>query len=144
MAGDIASELIVYLKAISGITDLVSSGTAARIYEDDPKQAVSLPYVVFEVFEGSTEMHLGGIAGVARNRIQIDAYAATKAGAFALAEQIKFAVAGYRGTMGSTFVHDESGRGSYQRGRDQPTPGGNQRRHWVSRDYILTYQEATS
>ena len=144
MAGDIATDLRTYLKTVSGITDLVGTGTGARVYEEDPKQAASLPYVVFEVFEGSTESHLGGIAGVARNRIQIDAYATTAAGAFALAEQIKFAVAAYRGLMGTTFVHDESGNGSYERGHDRPTTGGNQRRYWISRDYILTYQEATS
>lgn len=144
--GDIAADLKTYLKTISAITDLIGSGTAARIYEEDPKQTVPLPYIVFEVFEGSSETHLGGITGIAENRIQVDAYANTRAEAYTLAESIRLApLAACRGiTMGSTFVHDESGNGSYDRGRDRPQKGGNKLRYWISRDYVLKYAEATS
>jgi hypothetical protein len=145
MAGDIGADLTTYLKTVSGVTDIVGTGTAARIYEEDPKQAVALPYVVFEVLAGSSSSHLGGMAGVAVARVQVDAYAATRPAAFALAEQLKFVLAACRGvTWGSTFVHDEHGNDSYERGRDRPVAGGNQRRYWFSRDYVFSYSEATS
>jgi hypothetical protein len=140
---DIGADLITYLKTVSTVTDLVGSGTAAKIYEEDPKQAVALPYVVFEVFEGISQQHLTGISGLARNRIQIDAYAATRTAANALAEALRLALAGFRGNFDSTLVR-ETGRTSYRRGRDKPTDGGNQRRYWVSRDYIFTYDESIS
>jgi hypothetical protein len=39
---DIAEELKTYLKSISAVTDLVGSGTAARIYTHRAKQGVTL------------------------------------------------------------------------------------------------------
>lgn len=141
---DIAADLITYLKSKTGVTDLVGSGTAARIYVEDPKQGASLPYIVIEVFAGKTEQHLGGISGLATNRVQVDAYDSTQAKAYTLAEAIRLApLAGYRGDLDATLTR-EVGQGSYEYGRDRPTRGGNQRRHWVSRDYIFTHDEATS
>lgn len=142
---DIASELKTYLKSISAITDLVGTGTAARIYTHRAKQGVALPYIVFEVFEGTSLENLTEIDGMATNRIQVDAYAATSDGVYTLAEAIRLApLQMYRGTMNSTFVHNVTSNGGYERGFDPPTKGGNQRRYWISRDYIITYREPVS
>ena len=140
---DVAADLITFLKTQSSITDIVGAGTAAKIYEEDPKQAVGLPYIVFEVFEGKTEQHLGGISGLATNRVQIDAYQSTRALAYTLAEAIRLALAGKRQTFDAT-LYRETGQDSYQRGRDKATKGGNQARYWISRDYIFTFDEAIS
>lgn len=142
---DIAEELKTYLKTKTAITSLIGSGTAARIYTHEAKQAVAVPFIVFEVYEGTSNEHLTGISGIASNRIQIDAYAATSSGAYALAEAIRLApLQMFRGTMNTTFVNDVSSNGGYRRGYDRATQGGNQRRYWVSRDYIVTYIEPTS
>lgn len=140
---DIVAELTTYLKTQSPVTDLVGTGTAARIYEEDAKQGTTLPYIVLEVFEGETFTHLTGLSGLARNRVQIDSYGSSSTQAHSLAEAIRLAIAHKRVTMGSTQVR-EHGNGSYERGRDQPVRGGGQRRWWVSRDYIFTYNEPTS
>lgn len=142
---DLADELVTYLKTISAITTLVGSGTAARIYKDsEAKQGVSLPYIVFEVFEGASQEDLGGISGMATNRIQLDCYAATSGGAYTLAEAVRLApLQMYRGQMNTTNVSNVTSNGGYERGIDRPTRGGNQRRYWISRDYIFTYSEPT-
>ena len=140
---EIAEELKTYLKTKPIITALVGAGTASRIYTHRSKQGVSLPYIVFEVFEGSSAEWINGISGIATNRIQIDCIAATAAAAYTLAEAVRLApLQMYRGTMGSTFVNGVTSNGGYEKGFDTPTTGGNQRRYWVSRDYIFTYAEA--
>ena len=139
---DIVEDLKTYLKTITAVTDLVAAGTAARIYTHESKQGVALPYVILEVFEGSSEEHLNDISGIASNRIQVDAYGATSSAALTLAEAIRLApLQMYRGLFGTTFITDVTSNGGYRRGRDQPTTGGNQRRYWVSRDYIFRYHE---
>jgi len=143
--GDIAAELKTYLKTISGVTTLVGAGTAARIYHSRAKQGVSLPFIVYEVFAGSSAEYLNGIAGVATNRIEVVCYAATSTGAYSLAEAVRLApLQMFRGTMGSTAVLATTANGGYERGIDLPEPGGNQRRYWITRDYILTYAEAVA
>lgn len=142
---DIADELKTYLKTITNITNLIGVGTAARIYPTRPAKPVALPYIVFEVFEGSSAEHLDGISGIAKNRIQLDAYAATSGAAHALAEKIRLApLQMYRGLMGSTFVNNTSSNGGYRRGSVPPVKGGHKLEYWVSRDYMITYSEPTS
>lgn len=141
---DIADELITYLKTIKDVTDLVGSGVHARIYRYEAKQGVQLPYIIIETFEGTSAKHLNGITGIATNRAQVDCYGANTKKAYALAEAVRLApLQEYRGMMGDTFVNNVNSEGSYEFGRDKPTQGGNRNRYWVSRDYILTYQEAT-
>lgn len=143
MAG-IGSELKDYLKTKSPITNLVGSGNNARIYKDRAKQGVDLPYIVYEVFRGSSAQHLQGITGIASNRIQVDAYAVNEEQSYQLAELIRLApLQMYRGMMNETFVHDVNGDIGYEQGSTDPVQGSEQRHHWTSRDYIITYREAT-
>ena len=140
----ISSELKTYLKTKSAVTDLIGAGTAARIYPHTAKQGVALPYIVYEIFQGESYEHLGGISGLAENRIQIDCFAATSEGAYALAEAVRLApVQMFRGTMGSTAVTVSSDDG-YESGYEPPEKGGTQKLYFVSRDYFITYAEATA
>lgn len=142
---DIAAEFKTYLKSISTITALVGATTASRIYEVTAKQGESMPYIVYETFADNSEEHLGGISGLATERIQVDCYAATSAGAYALAEVVRLApLQMFRGTMGSTFVNGVTSPGGYRRGQTPPVKGGAQRRYWISRDYLITFVEASS
>jgi hypothetical protein len=141
---DIAEELKTYLKSISAVTDLVGAGTAARIYTHRAKQGVTLPYIVFQVYEGQSYEHLTGITGVAMNRVEVNCYAATSSAAYTLAEAVRLApLQMFRGMMNSTFVHNVTSDGGYERDFDPPDRGGNQRRYFVSRDYLITYEEPT-
>lgn len=142
--GDIALDLKTYLKSTTAVTDLVGAGTAARVYEDEAKQGVVLPYICFEIFEGASHEHLIGISGLNENRIQIDCYAGTSIEAYALAEAVRLApLQMYRGAMGSSYVRVTS-NGGYERGRDRPVAGAIQKRYWISRDYMFFVDEAVT
>lgn len=136
---------MTYLKTKSAITSLIGTGDNARIYLGFPKQGASLPYIVLEVFEGLSAEHLTGISGIAENRVQIDCYAETKNGAHDLAEAVRLApLQMYRGTLGDTFANSITSPAGARRGYDDPSQGSNQARFWNSRDYFITYVEATA
>ena len=141
----ISTELITYLKTIAGVTSLVGIGTAARIYKTTVTQGVAEPFIRIETFEGESNEYLGGIVGICSQRIQVDAYATTSEGAYALAEAIRLApLQMFRGTMGSTTVKNVTSDESYNEGEDPKPAGSQSRRFYCSRDYTITYEEATS
>lgn len=141
---DICDELRTYMKTQATITAIVGSGVDAKIYQHDAKQGIAPPYIILHVFEGTSSEYLGGIAGVAMNRIQVDCYGITNSAAYALAEAVRVKVQMYRGTMGSTAVLNVTSDGGYDRLFDPPSTGANQKRYIYSRDYLITYREATS
>ena len=65
--GDIAADLKTYLKTISVVTDIVGAGAAAKIYQHEPRHKIKAPppYIVYEVFEGTSEEDLSGASGLA-------------------------------------------------------------------------------
>lgn len=142
---DILSDLRTYLKTKSAITNLVGTGDAARIYFHDAKEGATLPFIILEIFEGESNEHLTGISGICSNRVQVDCYGVTAAAAYSLAEAVRLApLQMYRGNMDTSKVCNVTSNVSYQRGFDPPVTGSAQKRYWVSRDYAITYTEATS
>jgi hypothetical protein len=142
---DIGASIITYLKTKSAITSLVGAGNDSRIYLDYPKQGVALPYIVLEVFEGTSAENIATISGIANNRIQISAYAASAAACYSLAELIRLApLQMYRGMMGTLFCNGVTSDNSYRRGYDPASAGANDERFWIARDYFFDYVEATS
>lgn len=141
----VGANLITYLKTKSAVTSKVGTGDNARIFLEFARQGVALPYVVIQTFEGTSAEHLGGISGVAMNRVQIDAYAATESAAYELAEAIRLApLQMYRGTFGSAWANGIRSDGSYETGYSVASQGANDQKFWFSRDYFVHYQEATS
>ncbi len=141
---DIATNLKTYLKSISAVTSLVGSGDAARIYIHDAKEGVQLPFVIIAVLTGSSEVHLAGASGIATNRVSVISYGATHAAAYALDKTIRLApLLGYRGTMGTGFVHAVDDDQGYECGYDPPVTGSAQKRYWVMRDYLFVHKETT-
>lgn len=141
----VAANLITYLKTKPTITTLVGTGADARIYELEAKQGVALPYIIIQVFDGISYENLSTISGVAENRVQIDCYAASAAEAYTLAEAVRLApLQMYRGTFGDGWSNGIRSPQSYESGKTPPTQGGNDHKFWYSRDYFITYQEATS
>ena len=88
---DILDNLRTYLKTKTAITDLVGTTTAARIYIHEAKQDAALPFIVLHGFEGISEEWLSGIVGNCTTRVQVDCYASTRPGAYALAEAVRLA-----------------------------------------------------
>jgi len=141
---DIGTEIITYLKTKAAVTSLIGSGTAARIYLHEAKQGVALPYVVIVVYSGESHEYLSGISGLSENRVEINCYSATNAGAFALAEAIRLApLQMYKGTIGTTAGSVRS-PDNYSQEYVTPIPGDNTKRFLVSRDYFVTHLEAVA
>ena len=146
---DILNSLRIYLKTKTAITSLVGSGDASRIYFHDAKEGAAMPFIILEIFEGESNEHLAGISGVCSNRIQIDCYGVTSAAAYNLAEAVRLApLQMFRGSIATggdlVRVLNVTSNVSYRRGFDPPVSGSSQKRYWVSRDYIIMYQGATS
>jgi hypothetical protein len=139
---DIATNLKSYLKSKSAITSLVGSGDASRIFIHDAKEGVQLPFVVIVVLTGSSAVHLGGASGIASNRVSVISYGNTHAQAYELDKTIRLCpLLGYRGTMGTGYVHAVDDDQGYECGYDPPVSGSAQKRYWVMRDYLFTHKE---
>lgn len=91
----IATALYSRLSSDAGITAITS-----RIYPLAAKQGASVPYVVYSQTGNRHVHHFGGAAGLAAPRFQISCWDDDYIGARALAEQVRDAMDGYRGTMG--------------------------------------------
>lgn len=139
---DIGENLIAYLKGKTPITDLIGAGVGARIYQNLAKQSVPTPFIVIEEYPGESFECLNLAANMSSTRFQIDCYGATADEAFELADNVKLApLQMYRGPMGVMFATNVSSDASYRKGYDPAIPGGNQKRYWVSRDYLVTYYD---
>ena len=97
--------LYTYLQTKSGLTALVST----RVYPDTAPQTATLPFLVYarvstvrEHKHGTTG---GTETGLTQARIQIDCYAATYSALASLCDQVRLALSGYRGTIGSGFCY---------------------------------------
>ena len=142
---DILESTRTYLKTKSAITSIVGASDASKIFFHDAKLGADPPFIILEIYQGESRENLSTISGVATNRIQIDCYGATASSAYALAEAVRLApLQMFRGTVGSCTVLNVTSDQSYVRGYDPPSSGSSQKRYWISRDYLITYQESTS
>ena len=139
-----------HLAGKSLITDQVGQGDDARIFRNRARQGAPTPYIVIEVFEGSSLEHLNGISGLAENRIQVDCFAGTSSAAYDLGENVRLTREGnggglqmFRGTMAEIFVYGIQSEDGYREGDDPPEKGSDQPRYWHSRDYIINHSEPT-
>ena len=89
--------LYTYLSADAGITALVGS----RIYALMLPQGVTYPAITYQRVSGPREYAMGGPAGVANPRFQIDIYSDTGyLAAKQVAGAVRSALSGYSGAMG--------------------------------------------
>lgn len=126
--------LVTYLNTKTGLTDLVGSRIGfLRAAHDD-----SLPYVIIQQISGDHKQHMTAATGKVVGRFQFDCYGATLLSATAVAEQLRLALDGYRGAMGSAFVsccHLEDERDQF----DVPTGGEEDGITSVQQDYIIAW-----
>ena len=100
-------DLVTYWKTQAGITALIGTTTSTRAYPELAKEEASRPMVVYSVAQGGqAPRHLSGGNAVRSSIVNVWAFDTTRAGADALAEAVRQATENYRGTMGSSYVHD--------------------------------------
>lgn len=96
---DIRPALRTFMLANSTLSTLVGG---ERIYSIRAPQGVEGDMLVFYKISGSGDYVMpGGLTGLARQRIQIDAWAEDADRSFTLGDAVRNCIDGYRGLMGS-------------------------------------------
>lgn len=109
---DISEEFITYLKTKSAVTDLIGSGTSARIWnQDGPPQSQARPSVCVVKTRHDNSGHLGGRSAFDSAEFVVTSYADSPASRNALCSAIYNAtsvaeLAAANDTMGSTPVSE--------------------------------------
>lgn len=134
--------LITYWKSISAITDLVGSGTSARIYSDNAKRGVAEPYIEFVRVGGQSASHLAGVSGTRGTILHVYCYGATNTSADALAEAVRQNTANYRGDMSGTYVNWIECTDAPDSGYIKQEDGSDDQRYWVRVILRITHAEA--
>ena len=75
-----------------------------RCYAAELPQNPIFPLILFFRVTGASDVHLGGVSGIAHVRFQIEAWAETYAAAKSLANAIRVCLNGYRGTSGTVRI----------------------------------------
>lgn len=101
-----------HLESVAGVTAVVGSGSAARIYPGVLPQSPTYPAIRFQVFGGGRESAMGSDTGDVMSTLQVDSYAKTYSAAYALAEAVRGGLQRFKGasagvTISAVFV--ESG-----------------------------------
>lgn len=93
----------------AGVTALLGSGTACRVYPKKLPQTPTLPAVVYHRIDTPREHSQQGASELAHPRFQFDCWAETRSGAKAVADAVRLALDGFQGSMGSAPGIDVSG-----------------------------------
>ena len=97
---EIEEALVAHLLAQPGLTALIGN----RLYPDLLEDDTSLPAVVYLSVSDTKDHTLAGQLDLESPVIQFTAYATTKAGAKAVAAQLKTALSDYHGTLSGVPV----------------------------------------
>jgi hypothetical protein len=92
--------LMAYLKGHAGLTALVGT----RIHFIRVPQGTALPYVVLIDVSNAIPGDLDGVLDIEQPNKQFSAYASTKEGAIAVADQLRNALDDFHGTLSGVAV----------------------------------------
>jgi hypothetical protein len=139
---DVAASVRQWLVSQSSVSTLIGQ----RMYREKIPQDATLPCVTLTKISTLHEHKLTtGLAGLARARLQFDAYGSTPASANAVAEAIKdCGLMTLRGTTNGVYVNNvelESGQRTFI---DSDDPGSDDSRFVVSQDFMVYYSETAS
>lgn len=107
---DVGKFIYAWLLQESDVTDLVGSGSAARIYPILAPQGKAFPRITYQVIDSPGTQQLDGPAGIYHPRVQIDCWSR---GDYKTAQDLADAIVGdpgnlkldgYRGTLGGVVV----------------------------------------
>lgn len=128
-----------YTRSIADADILATVST--RVYPDLAPESAAMPYMVYTVISTSHEHVLSGGAGMAHARVQVDCYASTRIAVLALAEHVRDAWQGYRGTADSVVIRSVVLPGDTQM-IEWPIDGSEDARYRVTQDYMVWYAES--
>ena len=128
--------LFAYLTAVPGIA--AQAGT--RVYPAPAPEDPTYPLIVYQRISTVRVRSMTGPSQLAQARMQINAHAATYATAKTLADELRNALDGYQGVMGTvpvsgSFLEDDADAPDVS-----PEVEGN-RVYSVHMDFMIAYQE---
>lgn len=107
-----------------------------RVYPGEIPQGSSFPAITYNLISEQRLLTMQGPTSAVAKRMQIDAWATTFGAAWELAEAIRVALDGFRGTMGDTEIQGIECSSSNP---TAPEPDTKLKR--VSRDFIIWHRE---
>jgi hypothetical protein len=119
----------------------VSGLVSTRIYPHVARQDAVLPCITFSRISGEHGQHMGGGTGSANVRLMIISWAQKSSSALALAEHVRDALQGYRGTAGGVDVSAVISDGD-STDAEQVVTGREQFVYNVSHEYTFWFAEA--
>ncbi len=133
--------ILARLKAVTAITDIVGSGSSARIYAAKLPQNPVLEAITFQQISTPERVHaFGSDPGLVQARFQLDAWGNTYEESRDLADVIRGNGAGnafsrFKGTQDSTIVDD------ILLDNEVPTFEDESGSYRTTQDYLIWYQE---
>lgn len=85
---------VAMIEAQAGVTALIGSGTATRLYPVVLPQNPTFPAITYQIISGPRDYTQDGPDGVVRFRVQCNCYGATYASAKALRDALESAISG--------------------------------------------------
>lgn len=116
----------------------VSAICSTRGFPDVLPNNATLPAYVYTTISDIPAYQMGGEAGVATARVQIDCYAATRKDCDALAAAIRTAISGQRFTQGSYKIRTCHIDNAFT-DEDQPIDGTQAWRYLTITDFLINY-----
>lgn len=137
----LATDLRAYLAARAGLTAIVGGNIFVA---DAPRNkagntTVTLPYVVLFRVSGYADYTLAGEGGMHVATYQFSAYAGTVVETEGIAEQLRDALSGFDGTMGSTPIWGTR-LVNRQDNPEPPSDGTEKSTYHISQDYEITHK----
>lgn len=140
----IADAVEQYLLGVSQVRDVVGE----RVYQDVLRQKAAMPAIVLTTFGGDSVACLtGASAGLGQVRLQVECFASTKDVAWDLSEIVRrqgsgAGLQGYRGAMGSSFVHSSERAGTATIELVSAADASESTRWVATTDYLIYHAEA--
>jgi hypothetical protein len=125
--------MVARLKAVSAVTDIVGSGTSARIRPLRRNQGGALPAVVYDQVGGYRANVTDGTSTTAESRFRVHCLADSYAGAHALSEAVEGALSGWNDSSSGVW-HLTMGP---QDGPDETLPGQDAAEFAMVQDYAV-------
>jgi len=133
----IEESLYNYLASITDITDIVDD----KIYHHHLPQEAVFPVLTFQMISSRHDHDIQGAAGACTARYQVDCWSRSLAECVELAEAVRQALQGYKGTMEDDHIFfitlDD------QNNLDEaPKDGSDQWLYRREQDYLIKYRES--
>lgn len=123
----------------------VSGKVGTRISTDALPQSQTLPAIAYRIIDTvGGEILAPGINDVSRARLEVECYAATRAAATELADDVRLSLQAFRGDIGSQQINGITMVTGEQYFDDPVEAGSDIRRYVTTQDFFVHYRTTTS